>query len=75
MDLSAQYLTPAELSTRLKGLITTKTLANWRSLNQGPAYSRWGNRVVYRIEDVEQWERERMFRGTGVRIQPTGLAA
>lgn len=53
------YLTPTELASRWKDLITLKTLANWRSQGDGPAYTKIGGRVMYRLFDVIKWEDSR----------------
>jgi hypothetical protein len=31
------------------------TLANWRSLKQGPPFFRVNRRVLYRVSDFEEW--------------------
>lgn len=54
-----QYLTPAELVARYKKTITIRTLANWRSTGEGPAYTKIGGRVLYPVEAVISWERQR----------------
>ena len=55
-------LTPEQLSARWGGRIKIRTLANWRSLGKGPPWFRPGGGsngpVLYRLRDVEQWERE-----------------
>ena len=38
--------------------LSPRTLERWRWLNQGPRYLKIGGRVVYRLEDVEAFERE-----------------
>lgn len=53
------YLTPAELVARYKGAVTIRTLANWRSSGDGPAYTKVGGRVLYPVMAVTQWERQR----------------
>lgn len=53
------YLTPAELVSRYKGTITIRTLANWRSTGEGPRYTKVGGRVLYPVEAVIEWERNR----------------
>jgi predicted DNA-binding transcriptional regulator AlpA len=35
--------------------ISPKTLANWRSLGQGPAYSKLGHAVVYQQADLDDF--------------------
>ena len=54
----AIYLTPAELCARLRGTVTLKTLSNWRRGigGPGPAFMRFGNRVLYPVAFVESWE-------------------
>ena len=49
-----RYLNQIELSRRWR--ISHRTLENWRWLGRGPAYLKVGNRVLYRIEDVEAFE-------------------
>ena len=51
--------------------IKRKTLQKWRSLGVGPTYIKIGARVIYPRESVIWFERERLFRGSGTRIDPT----
>jgi hypothetical protein len=55
-----KYLTPKELEERWRGQVNVRTLANWRSGNQGPRFVKIGGRVLYRIEDIEAYEAKRM---------------
>lgn len=57
MGQNAEYLTPAELSKRWGGAVTTGTLANWRSKGQGPAFAKFGSRVRYPLARVVDWEK------------------
>ena len=57
--MNEEYLTPVELVARYKGAITIRTLANWRSSGDGPAYTKVGGRVLYAVASVTQWERAR----------------
>lgn len=57
--MNDEYLTPVELVARYKGAITIRTLANWRSSGDGPAYTKVGGRVLYAVAAVIQWERAR----------------
>lgn len=50
-----RYLRAEELAERWD--TTTKTLANWRSRGQGPAYVKLGMSVRYALADVEAHER------------------
>ena len=56
-----EFLTPYDLHRRWGKAISTKTLANWRSLGYGPPYSRMGGRVLYRVSDVLTWENQHRF--------------
>jgi len=51
-----QYLTPNQLSDRLAGRISVRTLANWRCLGIGPKFTRLGGRIAYKLSEVEAWE-------------------
>jgi predicted site-specific integrase-resolvase len=42
--------------------ISHRTLERWRMRGRGPAYLKLGERVVYRLKDVEAFE-ERQLRG------------
>src|SRR5438876_143544 len=50
-----KYLTPADVSQRLNGRISVKTLANWRSQLKGPAFRRMGGRILYPEDQFEAW--------------------
>jgi hypothetical protein len=56
-----KYLTPQEVSERLAGRITVKTLANWRYQGKGPNYVRFGNRILYLRADIEAFELQQQF--------------
>jgi hypothetical protein len=47
--------------------ISHRTLQQWRRMGIGPVYLKLGNRVSYRREDVEAYERQALRRGTGER--------
>jgi hypothetical protein len=55
---SADFLTPAQLLDRWKKSVTLATLATWRSRNTGPAYVKVGGKVLYRVSDVEAYEKK-----------------
>lgn len=50
------FLTGVELVERWRNVVTTATLANWRSQGRGPSFTRVGKRVMYRMSDVVAWE-------------------
>ncbi len=54
-----EFLTPKELTKRYKGKINERTLANWRSKGEGPAWVKVGGRVMYELTDVKAWEKKR----------------
>lgn len=54
--LASELLTPGEVVARYKGAITTRTLANWRSQQQGPTYIKVGSRVLYPADALAAWE-------------------
>jgi len=55
-------LTPEELALRYNSKISLKTLANWRSTGEGPAFTKVGSRVFYRLPDVLDWEQRRTMK-------------
>ncbi|UVF21946.1 helix-turn-helix domain-containing protein [Microvirga terrae] len=58
-------MTPAEVSQHFGGAVSTRTLANWRSMSQGPAYVKVGGRVLYPAASIAEWEQKRTVGGTG----------
>ncbi|WP_017460566.1 hypothetical protein [Dyella ginsengisoli] len=55
----APNITPGELSARWAGAVSVKTLANWRNKRIGPPFRKFGRQVLYPVDLLEQWERER----------------
>jgi hypothetical protein len=53
------FLTPDEVCARYEGRINVRTLANWRSLGVSPPFVKIGGRVLYRIDELIEWERHR----------------
>ncbi len=54
------FLTVDDLILRYRGLISHGTLANWRSLGQGPAYFKAGKMVLYPVDKLRLWEEKNM---------------
>lgn len=50
-----KYLTTAEVSSRLNGQIKKQTLANWRNLGTGPAFTKLGGKVLYPEDKLDEW--------------------
>ena len=53
--LRVHHLNQVELSRRWS--LSPRTLERWRWLKTGPAYLRAGGRILYRLEDIEAFER------------------
>ncbi len=53
------FLTPQQVADRYKGAISVRTLANWRSIGQGPDYVKIGGKVVYPSDALLIWETSR----------------
>lgn len=58
---SELYLTPEEVSLRWRRKVDVETIANWRSQRIGPPYHRFGRAVLYRIDLLEEWERQNLI--------------
>ncbi len=56
--MEKQYLTPEEVAKRFK-VISVRTLANWRSQGEGPAFTKIGGKVLYCLEEIKKWEKRR----------------
>ena len=54
--MSGVFLNQVELAARWK--ISHRTLERWRWAQEGPRYLKLGGRVVYRLTDIEAFERE-----------------
>jgi hypothetical protein len=52
------HFNQVELSRRWK--LSPRTLERWRWLGQGPRYLKVGGRVVYRLEDIIEFEEQRL---------------
>lgn len=51
--LKERYLTSNEVGALLG--ISRRTLDRYRSLKRGPAYYKFGNKVRYRLADLDAW--------------------
>ena len=60
----AEYLTPSDLVLRWKNQVSTRTLANWRVVGSGPNFVKIGNRVLYELGSVVDWEDSRRMKQT-----------
>ena len=55
METNGTYLTPEELAARIR--VAPSTLSKWRMEGCGPVFCKFGKRVLYRLDIVEEWER------------------
>ena len=62
-NIDTPYLPEKEAAAYL-GMKSSRTLQNMRWKGGGPAFLKQGRRVIYRIEDLEQWLRQRAVRKT-----------
>lgn len=63
----APLLTEIDLAIRWG--ISVSTLQHWRSNGSDLIYCKWSWKVRYRIEDVEDFESKRFFKGSSERIE------
>lgn len=61
------HLTQADLAAQLN--ISPRTLERWRWTGEGPAFLKIGERVVYRLEDVEAFEQAKRCESTAQGLQ------
>jgi len=52
--LRHQYLSPEQVAELLPG-VTKNTLAMWRYEHKGPKYYKLGRKVVYALDELEEW--------------------
>lgn len=56
MSNDAMFLTPAQLAQRWNNSVSVGTLNNWRSQRKGPDFQKIGQRVLYPLAKVIEWE-------------------
>ncbi len=56
--MSKEFLTINELVDRWGGIVAPQTLAGWRSKKYGPKYTKIGKQILYKITDIEKWEKD-----------------
>jgi len=59
-----EFYTPLQVADRYNNAITVRTLANWRSIGQGPDYIKIGGKVMYPANAVAKWELTRHIKLT-----------
>jgi predicted site-specific integrase-resolvase len=66
--LATKHLNQINLADRWN--ISHRTLERWRWTGEGPRYLKLGGRIVYRLEDVEEYEAEQLRNRTGASGRP-----
>ena len=56
------YLTTNDAAALI--CLSRRTLEKWRVQGQGPAYRKFGKRVVYAVSDLREWADSRRRRST-----------
>ena len=58
--VNSPLLTPDELVERWKGSVKVRTLEQWRYKGIGPKYTKIGQKVMYHLTDIEEYERSQV---------------
>jgi predicted site-specific integrase-resolvase len=64
-SMSLRHLNQINLADRWN--ISHRTLERWRWTGEGPRFVKLGGRVVYRLEDVEAFERDQVRASTSAK--------
>ncbi len=48
--------------------ISIHTLRKWRTTGRGPMYIKIGGKAIYPMPAIHEYERSRLFRGSGKRV-------
>lgn len=51
-----RYLTQEEVAERYRGMISVRTLANWRSARRGPKFLKCGKTILYEEGELDAWD-------------------
>lgn len=71
--MQTPFLTPEILAQRWN--ITPTTLSQWRWNGRGPLFVKIGRRVLYRLEDVEAFEKQKIRQNTSRLLTQDALSA
>ena len=66
--MEEKHITQAELARRWR--VSPRTLERWRGQGKGPAYLKIGGRIVYRREDVTDFEIQQRKAGGSILPPP-----
>lgn len=70
--MSVKHLNQHQLSERWG--ISEASLERWRTEGIGPLYLKLQGRVLYRLEDIEQFEANNLHKSTSSRVAQGGAA-
>ena len=71
--MATKHLTQNELAARWN--LSPRTIERWRSNGEGPRFVRLGNRVMFRLEDIEAFEEQHLLESNaGVPLAETEKA-
>jgi len=70
--VSVKHLNQRQLADRWD--ISEASLERWRTEGIGPLYLKLQGRVLYRLEDVEQYEANCLHKSTSIRVEQGGAA-
>lgn len=70
--MSIKHLNQRQLADRWD--VSEATLERWRSEGIGPVFLKLQGRVLYRVEDVESYEKQSLRISTSQRAQTGGAA-
>lgn len=62
--MQSSFLTPEELAARWN--MPPATLSQWRWNGRGPQYFKIGRHVLYKVEDIEQFEEGKRRSNTSI---------
>jgi hypothetical protein len=68
--MNISHFSQAELALRWR--ISPRTLERWRWSKTGPVYLKIGGRVVYRLEDIEAFEKASIRPAVAVAVSHVG---
>lgn len=60
--MNDNLLTPEQLASRWN--VPPKRLAHWRWSGRGPKFLKLGKQIMYRLEDIHEFEQETLFNNT-----------
>ncbi len=60
--MNKELVTPSVLASRWN--IHVKTLSQWRWNGRGPQFLKLGRAIMYRLQDIEAFEQERLCSDT-----------